>query len=200
MNEWEKSRQGYLYDPNDSEILSKRKKCADLCYELNQCRPSDVGQISRLLRTIIGSLADDFEITLPFRCDYGFNITMGKNFYSNTNLVILDAAPVVFGSNVLIGPNCVFTTATHPLDRVQRNKGLEIAKSITVGHSVWFGANVTVLPGVTIGNNVIIGAGSVVTKSIPDGVIAFGTPCRVIRMITEADRCRYSEAEDPNIC
>ncbi len=200
MNEWEKSKAGYLYNPNDPQISSMRLKCMDLCYELNQCRPSEQEKILGYLQKIIGSIAGSCEVTLPFRCDYGFNIEFGKIFYSNTNLVILDAAPVVFGDNVLIGPNCVFTTATHPLDRIQRNRGLEIAKSITVGHSVWFGANVTVLPGVSIGSNVIIGAGSVVTKSIPDGVIAFGTPCRVVRTITEADKARYSEPGSSGVC
>ena len=114
-------------------------------------------------------------------CDYGYNIEIGENFYSNHNLIILDANKVKFGNNVFIAPNCGFYTAGHPLDYEIRNKGLEYAKPITVGNNVWIGGNVIVLPGVTIGDNVIIGAGSVVTKDIPDNKIAYGNPCRIIR-------------------
>lgn len=106
-------------------------------------------------------------------------------------MTILDGAKVTFGDNVFIAPNCVFSTAGHAIDSEQRNRGLEIALPITVGDSVWIGANVSVLPGVTIGSNTIIGAGSVVTKDIPDGVIAVGNPCKVIRKITEADKKKY---------
>ena len=106
-----------------------------------------------------------------------------KNFYSNHNCVILDCAKVTFGDNVFVGPNCCFATAEHPLDETERNRGLETARPIQVGNSVWFGAGVTVLPGVTIGDNVVIGAGSIVTKDIPSHVIAVGNPARVIRSL-----------------
>ena len=130
-------------------------------------------------------------VTAPFYCDYGINITLGENFYSNYNLILLDGAKITFGDNVFIAPNCVFTTAAHPIDTQQRNQGLEIALPITVGDNVWFGANVTVLPGVTIGSDTVIGAGSVVTKDIPSGVVAVGNPCRVLREITDADKNKY---------
>ena len=120
-----------------------------------------------------------------FYCDYGFNIHLGKNFYSNHNLVILDANKVEFGNNVFIGPNCGFYTSGHPLDYKTRNKGLEYAKPIKVGNNVWFGGNVCVLPGVTIGDNVVIGAGSVVNKDIPSNVVAVGNPCKVVKEILE---------------
>ena len=113
--------------------------------------------------------------------DYGFNIEIGENFYSNHNLVILDANKVKFGDNVFIGPNCGFYTSGHPLDYQTRNKPLEYAKPITIGNNVWIGGNVCVMPGVTIGSNTVIGAGSVVTKDIPDNVVAVGNPCKVIR-------------------
>lgn len=134
-------------------------------------------------------------ITAPFYCDYGFNISIGENFYTNHNVTILDGANVTFGNNVFIAPNCVFSTAGHAIDSEQRGRGLEIAQPITVGDDVWFGANVTVLPGVTIGSNTVIGAGSVVTKDIPSGVIAVGNPCRVMREITEQDKYKYKMAE-----
>ena len=120
-------------------------------------------------------------------CDYGYNIEIGDNFYANHNLLILDANKVKFGDNVFIGPNCGFYTASHPLDYPTRNKDLEYANPIIVGNNVWFGGNVVVLPGVKIGDNTVIGAGSVVTKDIPSGVVAVGNPCRVIKNITISD-------------
>jgi len=120
-------------------------------------------------------------ITAPFWCDYGSNIEIGENFYTNHNCVILDCAKVTFGDNVLIGPNCGFYTAGHPLDAVRRNQGLEYARPIHIGHNVWIGGGVQVAPGFTIGDDAVIGAGSVVTKDIPTGVLAAGNPCRVIR-------------------
>lgn len=134
--------------------------------------------------------------TPSFWCDYGFNIKVGKNFYSNHNLVILDCAEVRFGDNVFIGPNCGFYTAIHPIDAGQRKMEIEWAKPIKVGNDVWFGGSVTVLPGVTIGDNVVIGAGSVVVKDIPSGVVAVGNPCKPIRKITEADKLNLN---DPNV-
>ncbi|MDE6812956.1 MAG: sugar O-acetyltransferase, partial [Duncaniella sp.] len=112
-----------------------------------------------------------------------YNITLGENFYSNVNLVILDCAKVTFGDNVFIAPDCGFHTAGHPLDVEQRNAGLEYARPITVGNNVWIGAGVHVLPGVTIGDNCVIGAGSLVNRDIPSGSLAVGNPCRVIRKL-----------------
>ena len=194
MNEWEKAQAGHLYDANfDEEIIARRLKCADLCYELNQCRPSDTRKQAELIKSIIGCIKGTFTITPPFYCDYGCNITIGTNFYTNHNCTILDGAKVTFGDHVLIAPNCVFSTAGHPIAPEQKASGLEIALPITVGDNVWFGANVSVLPGVSIGSNTIIGAGSVVNKDIPAGVIAAGVPCKVIREITEEDRQKYPE-------
>ncbi|MEE0186401.1 MAG: sugar O-acetyltransferase [Oscillospiraceae bacterium] len=192
MTEWEKAQAGYLYDANyDKDIVDARTKCADLCYEFNHCKPSDTKKQTELLHQILGEIKGDIVITAPFYCDYGFNISVGKNFYTNHNCTILDGAKVEFGDNVFIAPNCVFSTAGHAIDAEQRGKGLEIALPIKVGNNVWFGANVSVLPGVTIGDNTIIGAGSVVNKDIPSGVIAVGNPCRVIREITEKDKEKY---------
>lgn len=192
MDEWEKRGAGYLYNAVlDQEIVDKRLACADLCFALNSCRPSDIPKQQGFLKQILGRIGGYVVIRLPFWCDYGCNISLGDHFFSRGNLMILDAAPVTFGSHVFVGPNCVFTTAGHPIDRIHREQGLEVARPITVGNSVWIGASVTVLPGVEIGDTSIIGAGSVVTKSIPAGVIAFGNPCRVVRRITEADRNRY---------
>lgn len=197
MTEREKAQQGYLYDANyDKEIVEERTRCADLCYEFNLCRPSDTAKQQELLNRMLGSIKGNPVITAPFYCDYGFNITIGENFYTNHNVTILDGAKVTFGDNVFIAPNCVFSTAGHAIDSEQRAKGLEIARPITVGNNVWIGANVSVLPGVTIGSSSIIGAGSVVNKDIPEGVIAAGNPCKVIRKITEEDKKKYPVFED----
>lgn len=192
MNELEKSLSGYLYDPNgDEDIVNARMKCADLCFEYNHIKPSDITDRQDLIRRIIGMVKGSFYVTAPFNCDYGSNITIGDNFYTNYNCSILDCAKVTFGDNVFIAPNCVITTAGHAIDAEKRSKGLEIALPISVGNNVWIGANVTILPGVTIGDNTIIGAGSVVTKDIPSDVIAVGNPCRVLRQITEEDKNKY---------
>ncbi|MCM1089391.1 MAG: sugar O-acetyltransferase [Butyrivibrio sp.] len=192
MTEWEKAQAGYLYDANyDEELIKARSKCADLCYEFNNCKPSDTRKQNELLHQILGSIKGELVVTAPFYCDYGFNISVGKNFYTNHNCIILDGAKVVFGDNVFIAPNCVFSTAGHAIDAEQRGEGLEIALPIQVGDNVWIGANACILPGVVIGDNTVIGAGSVVNKNIPSGVVAAGNPCRVIREITEADRHKY---------
>mgnify|MGYP000264224329 FL=1 len=192
MTEWEKAQAGYMYDANyDQEIVEARTKCADLCHEFNNCKPSDTKKQEELLHQILGKIEGGIVITAPFYCDYGFNISVGKNFYTNHNCTILDGAPVTFGDNVFIAPNCAISTAGHAIDSEQRSRGLEIARPISVGNHVWIGANVSILPGVTIGDNTIIGAGSVVNKDIPSNVIAVGNPCRVMREITEADKQKY---------
>ncbi|MDO5688899.1 MAG: sugar O-acetyltransferase [Tissierellia bacterium] len=172
---------GELYDANDEELTGERTVCKDLCAQYNQTLPSDRSGQRKILGQILGEIQDNCAITAPFWCDYGYNIRVGENFYANHNLVILDPAKVIFGDNVFIGPNCGFYTAGHPIDAERRNQGLEFAYPITVGDNVWFGGGVHVMPGVHIGSNVVIGAGSIVTKDIPDGVIAAGNPCRVIR-------------------
>ena len=138
---------------------------------------------TRPIHVAIDECQDLNVIEPSFWCDYGYNIRIGKNFYANHNLILLDAGGITFGSDVFVGPNCGFYTSSHPLDYHIRNQGLEDAKPITVGSNVWFGGNVTVLPGVTIGDNVVIGAGSVVTHDIPSDSIAVGNPCRVIRTL-----------------
>ncbi len=200
MTEWEKAQAGYMYDANyDKEIVDSRTRCADLCYEFNNCRPSDTKRQTELLHQMLGEIKGSLVVTAPFYCDYGHNISVGVNFYTNHNCTILDGAKVTFGDNVFIAPNCVISTAGHAIDSEQRANGLEIARPIKIGNNVWLGANVSVLPGVTIGDNTIIGAGSVVNRDIPSNVIAVGNPCRVIRQITEADKKKYpvfTEAED----
>lgn len=184
MNEKEKMLAGELYDANYNEELQKeREKAKDLCYEYNQIKPSKQEEKRKIIKQLLGNTKQDFLIEQPFMCDYGYNIEIGENFYANHNLIILDGNKVTFGDNVFIAPNCGFYTAGHPLDVEKRNKGLEYAKPIEVGDNVWIGGNVVVLPGVKIGDNCVIGAGSVVTKDVPDNSVAVGNPCKVIRKL-----------------
>lgn len=180
MSEKSKMLTGEWYLPmNDAELENERLKVKDLCIKYNSLKESDKEERDRLIRQIIGKTKKEICVESNFFCDYGYNIEVGEKFYVNHNCVILDCAKVTFGDNVLIGPNCGFYTANHPIDRELRNAGLENARPIKVGNNVWIGGNVTVLAGVTIGDNTVIGAGSVVTKDIPADSVAFGNPCRV---------------------
>lgn len=189
MTEKEKMLNQIMYDANnDKELFNERLSCKDMCHQYNQLRPSQVEEQKDIIRKIFGKTKSSFYITAPFWCDYGYNIEIGENFYTNHNCVILDCAKVKFGDNVFIAPDCGFYTAGHPIDADRRNAGLEYAYPITVGDNVWIGGGVRVMPGVTIGSNVVIGSGSVVTRDIPDNVVAVGNPCRILRPITEEDK------------
>lgn len=198
MTEKEKMIAGKVYNSQDSELVAALNKSKSLCRQYNNLDFSNVAARKVIIDELLQEEHNDeyCVFTPPFWCDYGFNVKVGKNFYSNHNLVILDCAEVTFGDTVFVGPNCGFYTAIHPIDAHQRNTGIELAKPIKVGSDVWFGGGVTVLPGVTIGNNVVIGAGSVVVKDIPSGIVAVGNPCKPIRKITEADKLNLN---DPNV-
>lgn len=184
MTEKEKMLRGLIYDANnDKQLIDERLRCKELCRNYNDARPADMESRDCILRKILGSISGSLLIEQPFYCDYGYNIHVGENFYANFNMVILDEAPVTFGDNVFVAPNCGFYTAGHPIDASERRMGLEYARPITVGDDVWIGAGVSVLPGVSIGNNCVIGAGSVVIKDIPDNSVAVGNPCKVIKTI-----------------
>lgn len=184
MTEKEKMLAGDIYNANyDEELIKERNKAKEQCFSYNQIKPLELEKRKTRMKGILGKTKENFFIEQPFLCDYGYNIEIGENFYSNHNLVILDANKVEFGDNVFVAPNCGFYTSGHPIDYKERNKGLEYAKPIKVGNNVWIGGNVVVLPGVTIGDNVVIGAGSVVNKDIPSNTLAVGNPCRVIKKI-----------------
>ena len=172
-----------LYDGNyNDELKREMLKAKELCFKNNHLEPSKIEERTEIIKKLFANVGKDVRIEPNFFCDYGYNISVGDNFYMNHNCVILDPGKVEFGDNVFIGPNCGFYTAGHPIDINLRNQGLEYAKPIKVGNNVWFGGNVVVLPGVTIGDNVTIGAGSVVTKDIPSNTIAYGNPCKVVKI------------------
>lgn len=184
MTEKEKRAAGMPYDPNhDAELLDEMSRAGELCWRYNSLSPQDEAARKELLRTLLGRVGDDFTIRSPFFCDYGYNITIGRNFFANVNWVVLDAAPVTIGDNVFIAPNVGIYTAGHPLDAEERGRGTEYARAVTIGNDVWIGAGVSVLPGVTIGDRVVIGAGSVVNRDIPADSLAVGNPCRVVRSL-----------------
>ena len=184
MTEKEKVAAGLMYDPNyDPELLGEMATAATKCFEYNNLAPDKIEERTAFMREFLGKTGENFVVRSPFFCDYGYNIEIGENFFSNFNCVILDGAKVKFGDNVCVAPNCGFYTAGHPFDVAQRLAGLEYAKPITVGNNVWIGAGVQVCPGVTIGDNSVIGAGSIVTKDIPANSLAVGNPCRVIRKL-----------------
>lgn len=188
MTEKEKRDRGEIYDANnDADLGAEMLKCKDICFKYNSLKPSKIEKREKIIKKLFGKTGGNFNILAPFWCDYGYNIEIGENFFSNHNCVILDGAKVKFGDNVFIAPDCGFYTAGHPVDSARRNAGLEYAYPITVGNNVWFGGGVKVMPGVTIGNNVVIGGGSVVTHDIPDNVIAVGNPCKILRKISEED-------------
>jgi len=171
---------GELYRASDPTLVAERERAKALCRRYNG---ESVEGGRAFLRDLLGR-DTDAHVEPPFFCDYGYNIRLGKNFYSNHNLVVLDCAQVTVGDDVAIGPNVVISTAGHPVDPAVRLTGLEFARPIRIGNAVWIGANVSVLPGVEIGENVTIGAGSVVNRSIPANCVAAGNPCRVIRQLT----------------
>lgn len=191
MNQKERMLNNLPYRAWLDGLEEERLACKTKTYEYNNIPPRDRAKREELMRTIVGKIGEEFNIESPFQCDYGYNIEIGENFYSNHNLIILDVGRVKIGDNVQVAPNVSIYTAGHPVHPETRNTGYEYGIDITIGDNVWIGGSVSILPGVTIGDNAVIGAGSVVTKDIPANVIAAGNPCRVIREITEEDRYYY---------
>lgn len=189
MTEREKMQLGIPYNPNyDEELTKERLSCKKLCKKYNNLEPEQLKERVEVINQLFGNVGDGAYVEQPFYCDYGYNIEVGKNFYSNHNLVILDCGKVKIGDFVFIGPDCGIYTAGHPVNVKDRNAGIEYAYPITIEDNVWLGGGVKIMPGVTIGKNSIIGSGSIVTKDIPQNVIAAGNPCKVIREVREEDR------------
>ena len=189
MNNIERRDAGLPYI-SDAEVLEQQKRARRLTQELNTADRSDFDKIGAIVKELLGK-SDGAFLNPPFYCDYGFNIEVGKNFYANYNCTILDVGKVTIGDNCQLAPNVAIYTAGHPVHPDSRNSAYEYGIPVSIGDNCWIGGNSVICPGVKIGNNVIIGAGSVVTKDIPDWAIAAGNPCKVIRMITDEDRKYY---------
>lgn len=183
QTEKEKMLAGFLYDASDPALTEERRRARALCQELNRLDAGRLKEKDAILDELLGAHGKRLTIEPPFYCDYGSNIYLGDSVYFNYNCVVLDVNRVDIGDRVLIGPNVQIYAATHPLSPEIRASGLELGKAVKIGSDVWIGGGAIILPGVTIGKNSVIGAGSVVTGDVPEGVLAAGNPCRVIKEI-----------------
>lgn len=191
MTEREKLERGLWYDANyDEDLCRERERANELAHRLNQASPGDAAAHESLLRELLGHVGEHVEVLSPLYVDYGRNVSIGDWSFLNHGAYLMDGAPITIGSHVFVGPNLGAYTAQHPLVAEERNLGLERALPITIEDDVWIGGDVKIMPGVTIGRGSVIGAGSVVTRDVPAGVVAMGSPCHPVRPITDADRVR----------
>lgn len=188
MTEKERMLAGKYYKHIGDELRSMSHKSRKLVHEFNKSDWDESDKRKQIIKELFGSVGENFSILQTINCCYGANIFIGNNFFSNYDCIFLDVNRITVGNNVRFGPRVNLYTAAHPIDKTARNENYEYGLPITIGNDVWIGGGVIILPGVTIGNNVVIGAGSVVTKNIPDNVVATGNPCKVIRAISVNDR------------
>lgn len=172
----------------------KQGRARELCFEFNMSSPKEKDRRRVILNELLGSSTPLTFIEPTFRCDYGLNIHLHGLTVVNFNCVFLDTSPINIGKNCFIAPNVVLACSSHPLDSEERNAGYLISKPINIGENVWVGTNTTIIGGVNIGSNVVIGAGSVVNRSIPDNVVAVGNPCKVLRPITAKDKIMIEDS------
>ncbi len=192
MTDWEKMQAGEIYNDFDLDLFNRRVEAKKLFRAYNRLEDDEVEKRNEIMQKLFKSVGKNVWIEPDFRCEFGKNITIGNDVYINFGCVILDCGQVRIGNSTLIGPNVGLFSGNHTTDAEERAAGGLIPKPITIGNRVWLCGNVTVVPGVTIGDDTIIGAGSVVTRNIPSGVIAAGNPCRVLRTITPEDKVGYT--------
>jgi maltose O-acetyltransferase len=183
-SEKDRMLRGVPYLANDPALLEERKQCRLACERFNATSFGDTDARRAILVDLLGGLGEAAEVMAPFECDYGYHITVGARTLINYGAIVLDGAKVTIGEDVQIGPNVQLLTALHALDPVERRRGTETAKPVTIGDGAWLAGGVIVCPGVSIGPDVVVGAGSVVTRDLPAGHVCFGNPCRVIREIS----------------
>lgn len=193
MTEWERMQKGLVYNDFDQDLFNKRVEAKKLFKAYNKTDDEEIDLRNKIMKQLFKNVGENVWIEPDFRCEFGKNITIGDNVYINFGCIILDCSEVTIGSHTLLGPNIGLYAANHSTDATERINGGCYGKPIHIGNNVWLGGDVKVLQGVTIGDNTIIGAGSIVTKDIPDNVIAVGNPCKVIRKITEEDKTDYLE-------
>ena len=189
MTQYERMTKGLIYDPGDKEIMDEQVPWQDKLWEFNQLKTSDYDKKQAYMKEVFAECGEGCYIELPFRANWGgHHLHLGSGVYANFNLTLVDDGHIYVGDDVMFGPNVTITTANHPIDPSLRKKQLQYTKDVHIGNLVWIGAGVVICPGVSIGDNTVIGAGSIVTKDLPAGVVAYGNPCRVIREIGEHDR------------
>ena len=195
--EKEKMLAGDLYQAFDEELLRERNQAKQLCFELNQTSPLETEQRKSIARRLIPTADETTWIESPFHCDYGYNMAIGRNFYVNHGVTILDCNRIRIGHNCLIAPHVCISAAAHPVSATSRSRGDEYTAPISIGDNCWIGANATICPGIEIGDNVVIGAGAVVTKSVPDNVVIGGVPARILRRLdNEGNSQEYDGCND----
>ena len=185
MTEEEKALAGYLYDAQEESLGKERLRSQELSFDYNSLRPSQTEEREAIIRREMKKTGKKFRIEAPFYCDFWGRVTLGENFFSNYNFVLLAGNEVTFGDDVRIGPNCGIYAAGHAFDPERRAAGIEYARPVHIGNNVWIGGHVSIVSGVTVGDNAIIAAGSVVVSDIPANVLAGGNPCRVIRTLEQ---------------
>lgn len=187
----EKMKHGELYDCSfeaiTEELNKKLYECKELLYDFNHSRPGEVQRREEILRTVFADVGENCYVEPPLNANWGMNTHVGNSFYANFNLTLVDDADIYIGDHVMIAPNVVIATGAHPICPELREQVYQYNLPVHIGNRVWIGAGVLIMPGVTIGDDTVIGAGSVVTKDIPSGVVAVGNPCRVLREISERD-------------
>lgn len=193
MTEKELMLSGQLYNAGDVELFKERLQAKKLIRLFNSASDEQIDYRLDIIKKLFKKTGNNVYIEPPFRCDYGYNIVVGNNFYANYDCIMLDVCDIIIGDNVFFAPRVCLFSASHPVDAAIRNSQLEYGQPITIGNNVWIGGGTIVNPGVKIGDNSIIGSGSVVTKNIPPNVIAAGNPCRILRKITNEDAAYWSE-------
>ncbi|MBQ8159733.1 MAG: sugar O-acetyltransferase [Clostridia bacterium] len=189
MTQYERMVAGLIYDPADSEIMNEQMPFQDKLWAFNQLKPSDYEKKQQYMKEVFLECGENNYIELPLRANWGgHHLHLGSNVYFNSNTTLVDDGHIYVGDKVMFGPNVMITTANHPIESSLRARGLQYNKDVYIGENAWIGGGVIILPGIHIGKNTVIGAGSVVTHDIPDGVVAVGNPCRVLREVSEHDR------------
>ena len=188
---------GELYKLNDDKELNEDfMRARRLTRLFNSMTEEQMEERKEIIKELFKSPGENVHVEQTFHCDYGCHISVGENFYANYDCIMVDVCEIIIGDNVLLAPRVGIYTAGHPIDAAVRNEGLEFGKPVIIGDNVWIGGNAVINPGVTIGSGVVIGSGSVVTKDIPDHVVAVGNPCRVLRKINEEDKIYWEKERE----
>lgn len=188
---------GELYKLNDDKELNEDfMRARRLTRLFNSMTEEQMEERKEIIKELFKSTGENVHVEQTFHCDYGCHISVGENFYANYDCIMVDVCEIIIGDNVLLAPRVGIYTAGHPIDAAVRNEGLEFGKPVIIGDNVWIGGNAVINPGVTIGSGVVIGSGSVVTKDIPDHVVAVGNPCRVLRKINEEDKIYWEKERE----
>lgn len=188
----DKMHTGDLYLPGDEEIMREQVQCLEKLYEYNATHPLEGEKRTKLLKEMFAEIGEGCYIEPPLHANWGgHHVHFGKNIYANFNLTLVDDTHIYAGDYTMFGPNVTVATAGHPIDPALREQGYQYNAPVRIGKNCWIGAGVIIVPGITIGDNVVVGAGSVVTKDLPDNVVAVGNPCRVLREVNERDKEYY---------